>query len=187
MRSTTGVGACCLALCLLFLGGCETMQVPLSKHERTAGLCQNDSSTEERLARLRVGMCENEVFEILGISHETPNLADLDTTNIFEHVSLLTDRNVTTNACRTKHDAEVQYVGHRVPCLQLKKSGYLHGIKWVQYVVGEDSHIDLLFKRGAFISFARGGVKNKDSKDSAYPWEGVLSNPYDEIGDTIRY
>lgn len=183
---TARVGACCIALSLLSLTGCETMRVPLSKHERTAGLCQNNSDTEERLARLRVGMCEQEVLEILGISHETPNLADLDTTNVFEHVNLLTDRNVAVTACRTRHDTEVQYVGHRVPCLRLKKSGYLRGIKWVQHVVGEDSHIDLLFRHGAFISFARGGVKHKDSKDSAYPWEGVLSNPYDEIGNSIH-
>jgi hypothetical protein len=86
----------------------------------------------------------------------------------------------------TTHDGEVPYVGHRVPCTRLGKTGHLEGIKWVQQTTGEDSYIDFLFKDGAFLSFSKGGVINKDSKESAYPWESILSDPFSELGDAVR-
>lgn len=177
-----------LVLCgvLIFFSGCETMQVPLSTVERKGGLCQQDPVVTEKLSRLQAGMCEQEVFDILGISHETPNLGSLDTLTLFEHVSLLSERSKPSNVCSTSHDSEVPYVGHRVPCTRLNRRGYLEGIQWVQRTIGEDSYVDLLFKDGSFISFSKGGIINKDSKESAYPWQSILSDPFSELGDTVR-
>jgi len=104
---------------------------------------------------------------------------------VYEHVSLLEKRPSLRSACKTIHDTEVPFVGHRVPCKDLKRNGYLDGLKWVQRTIGEDSCLDLIFQRGAFVSYAECGVKNRDSKDSAYLWESVFGDPFSSINDTV--
>jgi len=171
------------------LGGCQTMQVPLSTQTRNAELYVDaDPKTvvPDKLHQLKVGMCEHEVFATLGITHETPNLMNLRVEDLFQHVSLLNGRTVEPASCVAVHEAEVPYIGHRLPFTNIRNTGYVKSIKWVRRSQGADWYVDIIFYRGAFISYAVGGELNRDTLDSAYPWESVLSNPYGEIGDTLR-
>ena len=137
------------------------------------------------LAQLHVGMCEHEVFGVLNITHRTPNLTNLKVEELYQHVNLLNNRIAKPADCVQLHDAEVPYVGHRLPFTSISDSGYLRGIKWVRNSRGSDWYVDLLFFQGTFLSYSIGGEQNRGVRDSAYPWETMFGNPYREIGGSI--
>jgi len=159
------------------------MPVKLSKETRNTDLYAQDPKVvvPELLTSLRVGMCEAEVFSILGISHDTSNLVNLSVEDVYQHVSLLHIQNDKTYSCAKSHDAELPYVGHRLLFSEIRNTGYFKGIMWFRKSSGSDWHVDLLFYRDAFISYAVGGELNRDVRKATYPWEGILGDPFGRI------
>ena len=179
--------AVCVTSIALLLAGCETTQIPLSTETRNADLYGDNPKlvVPELLKGLKVGMCEHEVFTILKITHETPNLTNLKVEELYQHVSLLSGRSVEPASCVAVHDAEVPYVGHRLPFTQIGNTGYLKGIKWVRRSTGSDWYVDLLFYQGTFLSYAVGGELHRDTRKSAYPWESVFGDPFSRINRNV--
>jgi hypothetical protein len=180
-------GAILVSLAVITLVGCATQQIPLSTETRNDTLYGDNPKVvvPELLTKLSVGMCEHEVFKLLNISHETPNLTNLKVEELYQHVSLLNGRTVTPANCVQVHDAEVPYVGHRLPFTHVSNTGYLSGIKWVRRSSGSDWYVDLLFYQGTFLSYSIGGELHRDTQRSAYPWESALGDPFSRIGSSI--
>lgn len=180
-------GLVCI-ICLV-LSGCETGQIALSTETRNTALYNGEDPKQvvpELLNELTVGMCEHEVFSILHINHDTPNLTNLSVEDLYQHVSLLNGRTVEASSCVETHDAEVPYVGHRLPFTELHNSAYLKGLKWVRRSTGADWYVDLLFYKGTFLSYLVGGEMNHDSRHAAYPWEGIFSDPFGSAEGRVR-
>lgn len=184
----TGIYKCiCTILTVLLLTGCETMQIPLNTETRNDSLYSENPKTvvPKLLSGIRVGMCEHEVFGILKITHDTPNLTNLNVEELYQHVSLLNGRTVEPASCVELHDAEVPYVGHRLPFTNIGNTGYMKGIKWVRKSTGSDWYVDLLFYQGTFLSYAIGGELHRDTRRSAYPWDSIFGDPFGRINDTV--
>ena len=175
------------ALLLCMLSACQSSQIPLSIRTRNTDLYKVDPKevVPKLLSELSVGMCEHEVFAILNITHETPNISNLSVEELYQHVSLLNGRSVPPSRCVQTHDAEVPYVGHRLPFTDIASSGYLKGIKWVRTSRGADWYVDLLFFQGSFLSYSIGGEKHRDVRHSVYPWEVPFGDPYRDIGRSL--
>jgi hypothetical protein len=180
-------GTILIAMIFVMFAGCATKQIPLSTETRNAMLYGDNPKVvvPELLTKLKVGMCEHEVFTLLSISHETPNLTNLKVEELYQHVSLLNGRTVEPASCVEVHGAEVPYVGHRLPFTHVINTGYLSGIKWVRRSSGSDWYVDLLFYQGTFLSYSVGGELHRDTQRSAYPWESALGDPFSSIGSSI--
>jgi len=147
---------------------------------------EKDLDIPVQLQQLKVGMCEDRVFQALGIDPQGDNISKLDTRTLYEHVSLLGKKAARVPPCKNG-STRLVYNGYRLNFTDLKRSGYFKNpYTWTNNTQGENSYIDLVFSHGAFLSFAEGGEPQVDKKDDLYLWSLIFDNPYKSVSGVIN-